>query len=111
MRYYSGTNIQGAVLWWWGDWLNYGKGHYPDRYKAAIEHIEQSGYDYQTLKNAASIAGKFEPYRRRYELAWKHYQEVAALDPPDQDGLLNEAAAAAANVWTIKGLRMVQVPD
>jgi hypothetical protein len=49
------------------------------------------GLDYQTLRNYAWIARKFEPSRRRSGLPFQHHAEVAALPPAEQDRWLDRA--------------------
>jgi hypothetical protein len=65
-----------ATAWWLGDWLLYGKMKYGRRYKAAIE---VTGLDYQTLRNYAVVARRFDPARRRSELSFQHHAEVCAM--------------------------------
>ena len=80
--------IEGSIMWWIGDWLNYGERRWGEIYKEAIEI---TGKDYSTLVHAASMASKFELGRRRPNLTWSHHREVAALDPPIADTLLARA--------------------
>jgi hypothetical protein len=77
-----------ASAWWHGDWLVYGEGRYPDRYRRAVE---DSGLDYQTLRNYAWIARKFPPTRRRAALSLQHHAEVAALPAEQQEYWLDLA--------------------
>ncbi|WP_433187025.1 LmbU family transcriptional regulator [Actinoallomurus sp. CA-150999] len=77
-----------ASAWWHGDWLLYGQGRYPDRYRRAIE---DSGLDYQTLRNYAWVARKFSPSRRRAALSLQHHAEVAGLPAEQQEYWLDLA--------------------
>lgn len=90
-----------ASLWWLGDWLQYGaKQPYGEKYAQAIEN---TGYEYGTLRNAASVAGRIELSRRRDSLSWGHHAEVAKLDPAEQDVWLDRAEAEK---WTCGQLRV-----
>lgn len=91
--------ISDSSAWWLGDWLIYGQTQYPGRYKHAIE---ETSLDYQTLRNYAWVARRFDPGRRREKLSFQHHAEVASLPAPDQDELL---AAAESQSWSRNELR------
>jgi hypothetical protein len=82
------SRISNASTWWLGDWIIYGQAKYPDRYKRAID---ETGLDYQTLRNYAWIARKFDPLRRRAKLSLQHHIEVAFLPEDEQDIWLDRA--------------------
>ncbi|MFJ9343612.1 LmbU family transcriptional regulator [Streptomyces sp. NPDC101733] len=87
-----GTNLRELVnssAWWLADWLLFGEATYGwRRYKEAIE---RTGLDYQTLRNYAWVARRFEQHRRRDSLSFAHHAEVARLAPPEQDYWLRKA--------------------
>lgn len=83
---------EGAVQWWIGDWLTYGEKSYGEKY---VEAIEATGFDYGYLRNLSSVAKKIEMSRRRDNLSWSHHQEVAGLEPDQQNRLLDWAATGA----------------
>jgi hypothetical protein len=58
--------------------------------------------DYQTLRNYAVVARRFELYRRRDNLAFQHHAEVCPLSDHDQDYWLD---LAAAGHWSRNELR------
>lgn len=91
--------ISDASAWWIGDWLVFGRDKYPDRYKRAIG---QTSLEYQTLRNYAWVAGRFEVSRRRDALSFQHHLEVAAL-PEDQQDLWLERAERSG--WSRNDLR------
>lgn len=99
---HAGRQLSGIVnssAWWLGDWLVYGKEHYHDRY----EHgILAAGLQYQTLRNYAWVARRFEFCRRRPALSFQHHAEVASLPVEEQDRWLDRAEKAK---WTTKQLR------
>lgn len=78
-----------SSAWWLADWLIYGEATYGwRRYKEAIE---RTGLDYQTLRNYAWVARRFEHHRRRDALSFAHHAEVTRLSPPEQDYWLRKA--------------------
>lgn len=87
-----GTNLRELVnssAWWLADWLIFGEATYGwRRYKEAIE---RTGLDYQTLRNYAWVARRFEHHRRRDSLSFAHHAEVTRLAPPEQDYWLRRA--------------------
>jgi hypothetical protein len=88
-----------ASAWWLGDWLAFGRMKYGRRYKEAIA---VTGLDYQTLRNYAMVARRFEPSRRRDNLTFQHHAAVCALPDAEQDRWLD---AAAAGKWSRNELR------
>jgi len=91
--------ISDASAWWIGDWLVFGRDKYPDRYKRAIG---ETSLEYQTLRNYAWVAGRFDASRRRDRLSFQHHLEVAAL-PQDQQDLWLERAEQSG--WSRNDLR------
>jgi hypothetical protein len=85
--------------WWIGDWLRYGNSRYGDRYGAAAG---VTGYDQQSLRNMAYVAGRFEVPRRRGALSFSHHAELAALAVEEQDLWLDRAEAGE---WSLRSLR------
>ncbi|MEU8437211.1 LmbU family transcriptional regulator [Streptomyces sp. NPDC029216] len=87
-----GTNLRelgNSSAWWLADWLRFGEATYGwRRYKEAIE---RTGLDYQTLRNYAWVARRFDHHRRRDSLSFAHHAEVARLAPPEQDYWLRKA--------------------
>jgi len=88
-----------ASAWCLGDWLAYGQAAYGGRYREAVQ---RTGLDYQTLRNYAWVAGRFELSRRRDSLSFGHHAEVAALPGPEQDFWLRKAEQFG---WPVRRLR------
>lgn len=88
-----------ATAWWLGDWLLFGQMKYGRRYK---EGVARTGLDYQTLRNYALVARRFELSRRRDNLSFQHHAEVCALPEDRQDVWLDLAAKAR---WSKMELR------
>jgi len=91
--------VAASSAWCLGDWLVYGQAAYGSRYRQAAE---RTGLDYQTLRNYAWVAGRFELSRRRDTLSFGHHAEVAALPAPEQDFWLRKAEESG---WSTRRLR------
>jgi hypothetical protein len=98
----AGPKLIGIVdssSWGLGDWLVFGQAKYEDRYRRAID---SAGLDYQTLRNYAWVARKFDLSRRRDGLSFQHHAEVASLPLADQELWLDRAEQAG---WSRNELR------
>ena len=93
------SEMNGGVHWWIGDWLNYGSLAYGEKYEEALEKTE---FDYGTLRNDKYVSERIELSRRRDNLSWSHHQEVAPLEPKEQDEFLEQAEKQG---WTRRELR------
>ncbi|MGW0811117.1 LmbU family transcriptional regulator [Nonomuraea sp. NPDC002799] len=80
--------ISSSSAWWLADWLIYGETAYTGRYRQVIE---KTGLSYQTLRNYAWVARRFELDRRREALSFAHHAEVASLETAEQDYWLRKA--------------------
>jgi hypothetical protein len=76
------VRMHGASCWAIGDWAHHGEGVYGRRYEQAIE---ATGLSYQTVRDYAYVAGRFDLSRRHDNLSFQHHREVAALSPREQD--------------------------
>ncbi|MFD0380203.1 LmbU family transcriptional regulator [Streptomyces sp. NPDC127112] len=81
-------DLASSSAWWLGDWLLFGENAYSGRYREAVG---RTGLDYQTLRNYAWVARRFEQHRRRDALSFAHHAEVARLARPEQDYWLRRA--------------------
>jgi hypothetical protein len=88
-----------ASAWWIGDWICFGRATYGRQYSSALI---VTGLDYQTLRNYASVARRFELCRRRYKLTFQHHAVVRALTDDEQDHWLT---LAEENRWSRNELR------
>ena len=59
-----------------------------ERYAQAIE---ETGFEYKTLRDDKWVASRIDLSRRRDKLTFAHHREVVSLDPDAQDYLLQEA--------------------
>ena len=74
--------IEGAVQWWVGDWLNFGQHAYGEKYSQVLDATH---WKYQTLANFAYVAQHIDISRRRENVTFSLSAEVAALPPADQE--------------------------
>lgn len=88
-----------SSVWCLGDWVAYGEKEYADRYLRAIDSV---GLEYQTLRNYAWVARRFDLPRRRDTLSFQHHAEVASLPSEEQDRWLDQAEQ---NKWSRNQLR------
>jgi hypothetical protein len=82
------AHVSSASAWALGDWLLFGQRSYGQRYRTALQ---ETNLDYQTLRNYAWVAGRFDPTRRRESLSFQHHAEVAAMAEPEQELWLRRA--------------------
>ncbi|MGC4853332.1 LmbU family transcriptional regulator [Micromonospora sp. DT4] len=82
------ADVASSSAWCLGDWINYGQSRYADRYRQAIDAV---GLDYQTIRNYAWVARRFDISRRRAGLSFQHHAEVVALPTEEQDSWLTKA--------------------
>lgn len=75
-------------MFWLGDWANYGETSWGDKYS---ELIEQTGYNHQTLRDAAWVCNAVTLSRRKDKLTFAHHKEVAHLEPAAQTKWLSTA--------------------
>jgi hypothetical protein len=73
--------------WRVGDWWLAGNAWSRER-TALVFGDDWQGPGYQTIRNCARIAARFELYRRRYNLSFAHHVEVASLSAAEADRLL-----------------------
>lgn len=93
------TGVANACAWCLGDWLVYGEQTFGSRYKTALK---ATSLDYQTLRNYAWVARRFDMSRRRDNLSFQHHAEVAGLPDAHQDLWLRRAERAR---WSRNELR------
>ncbi len=91
--------VADASTWWLADWAAFGEHRYGERYREAVAI---TGLGYQTLRNYAWVARRFEVSRRRDSLSFAHHAEIAALPAGEQDAWLDRAEA---NQWSRNDLR------
>lgn len=91
-----------GLMFWIGDWLNYGEERYGEAYAQAMD---VTGYSYRTVKQAKYIANKFPPDERSDDLTFTHYTAVAGEEPERAKELLQQAATESLTVEELKIVR------
>src|SRR4051794_30841943 len=92
--------LSSGCAWCIGDWVLHGERSYGKRYKMALE---ATNLDYQTLRNYAHVARRFEMYRRRDTLSFHHHAEVTGMaSVAEQDLWLRRAETQG---WSRNELR------
>ena len=89
--------IEGAVQFWIGDWLNYGEGMYGEKYAQAVDPAQA-----KTWTNYAYVARSVDISRRREIVAYTKHAAIAALSAEDQVKFLDECER---NGYTVKQLK------
>lgn len=93
------SKIERVVLWWIGDWLRYGEAKWGEKYAQALD---ETGYSYQTLRNAQWVCSQIELSNRLDNLSFGHHQYVARFKPEEQKRWLDQAQILG---WSAKELR------
>lgn len=81
-------NIGGSIHFWLGDWLKFGEKKWGEKYAQAIE---ETGFDYGTLRNDVFVCENVDLSCRRDKLSFSHHAEVASLEPEKQKIWLDKA--------------------
>jgi len=92
------AQIEGAVQFWIGDYLNTGEKAYGEKYSQAVDERQAEKW-----RHYAWVSRSVEKCLRKHiSLSYKHYEAVAPLDPKDQAKWLSDAVE---NKWTVHTLR------
>ena len=92
--------LHNASRWYIADALRFGELAFEgDKY---VQAAELTGLSPGRLANIASIGNRIPPSRRRPGVSFSHHEEVAPLEPEDQERFL---AAAEENAWPKDVLR------
>lgn len=78
------------IEWALADAINFGGKRYGETY---AQWIEETGLSENTLANIAWVGRKVESSRRREDVDFGYYREVASLSPQDQDKFIEMAAS------------------
>ena len=67
--------MERSIMWWVGDWLNYGEHSYGEMYAQAVG---ATGYENGTLRDAKWVSSKYELSARIDNLSFKHHRIVCS---------------------------------
>lgn len=93
------SSIANCTAWCLGDWLVYGQYKYGERYRTVAAAVN---LDFQTLRNYAWVARRYELENRRERLSFQHHAEVAAMPPEERERWLD---LAEEHQWSRNVLR------
>ena len=88
---YKLREVQAALRWCIGDWMNYGEAAFGEMASQASDIWPE--YSYSNLANMASVANSFEISRRHEDVTWSMHAEIAKLKPEKQDEWLEILSA------------------
>jgi len=91
--------MEKSIQFWIGDWLRFGEKKWGEMYKEAEEI---TGLAYDTLASIKSVSGSVESCRRRQDLSFSHHEEVASLEPEQQEIMLDKAEQENLSVREIR---------
>lgn len=93
--------MEGAVQWWWGDWLRYGESR-EDYGERRSQAFEASGYEESTLAKLKYVCENVPPRVRILEVPFFLHKIVASLPHKEQRVWL---AKASTEQWSAAKLR------
>lgn len=96
--------MERAVQWWLGDWLNHGERAFGEKYSQALEVTE---YTYMTLAQFSFVARHVDFLIRIKNLSFYHHQLVADMEPEQQKHWLKLAELEGWSVHTLR--KMIKV--
>lgn len=94
------SSFERHFRWLLGDWYLLGETRFGEAAAQAVEAVSL-----KTVQNAAWVAERFPPSRRRENLSWSHHAEVAGLEAAEADALLDRAESDG---WSRARLRLVR---
>jgi len=95
--------MERSIMWWVGDWLNYGEHAYGEKYSQALD---ATGITLRTLETCAYVAAHVDSTRRRVGVGWTLHQAIASYSPEEQTQWLARVVAGDDGVpWSRATLR------
>jgi hypothetical protein len=76
---------QGSVLWWLGDWVNYGEDKFGEKF---AQVISETDYDLETIRQAAWVCSRVPIVRRRVDVPFSTFKMIASLEEAQQVKML-----------------------
>jgi len=92
--------IEGSVMWWIGDWLNFGERAYGEEYTQALD---ATGYEDGTVRDAKWVSATYDLSDRSDKLSWTHHRFAAGLSSKDRGEVLRQAEE---NNWSVRKTRL-----
>src|SRR5262245_50115657 len=79
--------VERGIQWLFGDAWRAGEAR--KEYGTGEQLAREIGIPYQTCRDAAWVAGRVELSRRRDNVPWSYYREIARFEPGIQDAFLD----------------------
>lgn len=98
--------VEGAVQFWIGDWVNYGESRWGEKYSQALE---ATGLQLGTLQNYAYVAQNVNASLRSEQVSWTLHKELAPLPPKEQKQWLARAADESMTVADLRTALRLEV--
>ena len=95
------NNIEGAVHWWIGDWLNFGEAKWGEMYSQALN---ETGYKYDQLRADKWVSGSYQLCERSHKLSWSHHHRIADIENDDRQFLMKRAEDGIRDRCLSRGL-------
>lgn len=92
--------VREGARWWFGDALIQGEARYGETYAQALD---AGKYDLGTLRNLRSVANRYKPADRIYDLSWSHYNAAMSLPLDVAKDVLKQAVAEG---WSVVQVRL-----
>ena len=80
--------VQGALRWCIGDWLNYGELKYGEMYSQGYALFPE--YHESSIRHMRRVAEIFPVVRRRTSVTWSEHAEIASRPIEEQEQWLDE---------------------
>lgn len=87
--------------WAIADAINFGDAAYGEKY---AQWVDETGLTVSTLNKIAWVGRKFPQDRRRESVDFTYHEQVAALEPEDQDAVLDAAEDQGLNTAEVRVL-------
>lgn len=100
--------MSGAMLWYVGDWVNFGEKKFGEKYSQALEITK---YDYGTLRNAAYVAARYPIVERHPNLSWRHHADCARFETADRKQILDMAESQGMSSVQLREFLHKQFPS
>jgi len=91
--------LNGALQWWWGDWMVYGDITYGEM---SSQELEACPYDESRLRILKSICSNVKLLTRVNNLSFAHHRLVAPLKEKEQSKWLRMAEENNWTIWELK---------
>jgi len=91
------NQIEGAIQWWIGDWLNFGERRYGEMYAQAVDETQgRTWRDYKWVSSNVKMSIRID------NLSFNHHRIVAPLEPEKQSYWLDRAEKEKLSVTALR---------